>query len=137
MGKKVSLSYTKRVEERMFFMKKFLIILLSIVAIGFIGLKTAEHFIMGGESYYVKITTEGEYEEGKSDSGVKIVQYNYNLPGYNQEGEKKDLEFAAFKDRPLKMNAYLKVTWNKNKGVTSYEEVKGSEVPEKAKEKLD
>lgn len=65
------------------------------------------------------------------------MQYNYNLPGYNKEGEKKDLEFAAFKDRPLKMNAYLKVTWNKNKGVTSYEEVKGSEVPEKAKEKLD
>jgi len=32
--------------------------------------------------------------------------------------------------------AYLKVTYNDKKGVTSYQEVKASALPEKAKEKL-
>ena len=47
------------------------------------------------------------------------------------------MDFNAFKDRPLRKNAYLKITWNKNKGVTSYEEVTKSELPNAAKEKLD
>ncbi|MPN25836.1 hypothetical protein SDC9_173252 [bioreactor metagenome] len=38
--------------------------------------------------------------------------------------------------RPLRKNAYLKVVWNKNKGVTGYEEVEKSAIPKAAQEKL-
>ncbi|BCA86505.1 amino acid ABC transporter ATP-binding protein [Enterococcus saigonensis] len=117
-------------------MKKLLIILVSLVGIGFVGLKVADFFIMGGEQYYVKITTNGQREDGKSDSGENITQYKYSLPGYDKEGNEKQMDFSAFKDRPLKKDAYLKITWNKNKGVTSYEEVTKADVPNAAKEKL-
>lgn len=46
------------------------------------------------------------------------------------------LDFNASKSRPLRREAFLKVTWNEKKGVTSYEEVQQKEVPKKAAEKL-
>lgn len=118
-------------------MKKVLIVLVALLGIGFIGLKVADYFIMGGEQYYVKITTDGQREDVKADAGENVTQYKYSLPGYDKDGNEKQMDFNAFKDRPLRKNAYLKITWNKNKGVTSYEEVKESELPTAAKEKLE
>ena len=50
--------------------------------------------------------------------------------------ETKELDFNANKDRPLRREAFLKVTWNKKKGVTSYEEVQQKDLPKKAADKL-
>ncbi len=41
------------------------------------------------------------------------------------------------REHPLKMNAYLKLKVNPRKGVLSWEEIKASEVPKNAAEKID
>lgn len=117
-------------------MKKFLIGLVSLIVIGFVGLQIADKVMSSGDAYYVQITTDGEKINGKDDSGNTYVDYKYVLPGYDKEGHEKKLDFNASKDRPLRREAFLKVTWNKNKGVTSYEEVQQKQLPKKAAEKL-
>lgn len=117
-------------------MKKLLIGLVAFVAIVFVGVKVADYVVMGGDSYYVQITTNGEKEVSKDDNGQQYVRYKYNLPGYDEDGRKKTLEFTGQQPRPLRKGAYLKVTWNKNKGVTSYEEVQKEDIPKTAQEEL-
>ncbi|MGO2637834.1 MAG: YxeA family protein [Enterococcus viikkiensis] len=117
-------------------MKKFLIGLVSLIVIGFVGLQIAEKVMSSGDAYYVQITNDGEKVNAKDDSGNSYVDYKYSLPGYDKEGNNKVLDFNASKDRPLRREAFLKVTWNKNKGVTSYEEVQQKQLPKKAAEKL-
>ncbi|MGC3347895.1 YxeA family protein, partial [Enterococcus faecium] len=55
--------------------------------------------------------------------------YRYILPGYTTEGKEKELDIKGQLTRPLRKGAYLKITWNKNIGVTSYEEVEKKDVP--------
>ena len=117
-------------------MKKLLIGLVAFVIIAFAGMKVADYVVMGGDSYYVQITTNGEKEVSKSDNGQQYVGYKYSLPGYDADGSKKTLEFRGQQPRPLRKGAYLKITWNKNKGVTSYEEVQKEDIPKTAQEKL-
>jgi uncharacterized protein (TIGR01655 family) len=118
-------------------MKKFWIVLGVLVVVLFAGLQVAQKVIMGGQSYYVQITTEGQRVNLESNQGKPIIEYKYDLPGYDKDAKEKELEFLAIKDRPLKKNAYLKITWNKHKGVTSYEEVQKNEIPKQALEQLE
>lgn len=67
----------------------------------------------------------------KKQSTIDII-----LPGYTKEGKEKELDFNGQLTRPLRKGAYLKITWNKKKGVTSYEEVEKKDVPKTALEKL-
>ena len=117
-------------------MKKLLIGLGTFIIIVFGGYRLADHLIMGGESYYVQITTDGEKQVDQSSDGQKVTSYRYELPGYTEEGNEKIMDFNGFQERPLRKDAFLKVTWNKNKGVTSYEEVQAKDIPTAAKEKL-
>ena len=117
-------------------MKKLLIGLLVFIVVVLAGVKIADYVVMGGEEYYVQITTDGTKTVSKSDSGQETVNYRYILPGYTKEGKEKDLDFNGQLTRPLRKGAYLKITWNKNKGVTSYEEVEKKDVPKTALEKL-
>ncbi|MBO0453936.1 MULTISPECIES: YxeA family protein [Enterococcus] len=117
-------------------MKKFLIGFISLIVIALVGLQIADKVVKGGDDYYVQVTTDGERIDGKDSSGNPYVDYKYSLPGYDKDGTKKQLEFNAAKDRPLRREAFLKVTWNKKKGVTSYEEVQQKQLPKKAAEKL-
>ncbi|MGM0175513.1 YxeA family protein [Enterococcus sp. DIV0800] len=117
-------------------MKKILIGLVSLIVIGFVGLQIADKVMSSGDAYYVQITNDGEKYNGEDSNGNPYVDYKYALPGYDEEGHEKKLDFNASKDRPLRREAFLKVTWNKNKGVTSYEEVQQKQLPKKAAEKL-
>lgn len=117
-------------------MKKFLIGLLIVVAVGVAGLKITDTVIMGGDDYYVQITTNGEKLVQKDSQNQDVITYQYNLSGFNKEGAEKELEFQGMQTRPLRKNAYLKVVWNKNKGVTGYEEIEKSAIPKAAQEKL-
>lgn len=51
-----------------------------------------------------------------------------------KNGEAKDVSFTATHN--LRKEAYLKVTDNKTKGVTNWEEVQKNDLPSKAKDKL-
>ena len=70
----MNLSNLKEGEE----MKKLLIGLVAFVIIAFAGMKVADYVVMGGDSYYVQITTNGEKEVSKSDNGQQYVGYKYS-----------------------------------------------------------
>ena len=90
-------------------MKKLLIGLGAFIIIAFGGYRLADHLIMGGESYYVQITTDGEKQVDHADGGQEIISYRYELPGFNKEGKEKTMDFKGFQDRPLRKDAFLKV----------------------------
>ncbi|WYJ80700.1 hypothetical protein DOK79_002283 [Enterococcus sp. DIV1094] len=92
---------------------------------------------MGGETYYTKITTNGEKEVDSADDGMDISVYVYDQNAYNAQGEEKAITLREARERPLKMDAYLKLLVNPRKGVISWEEVKAPDVPEKALDQLD
>lgn len=82
--------------------------------------------------YYTKIATEGTRITDKDTEGVEHIDYTYKLSGFNEKGKKVELSFRGNKEVPLKKDAYLKVSYSPGKGVTSWEEVKKSQVPKKA-----
>ena len=90
----------------------------------------------GGEAYYTKITTNGEMSATQADNGEKFTTYTYKQAAYNKDGEKQ-VTLREEREHPLKMNAYLKLKVNPRKGVLSWEEIKASEVPKNAAEKID
>ncbi|CEH28677.1 hypothetical protein AM501_08715 [Aneurinibacillus migulanus] len=110
-------------------MKK-IITIISVIAVvvifgGLFVIQNVNFNKLGTEKYYVQ--TKGE----PNNSG------EYTLPGYDKDGKEKTLTFMrAGKDRKFKENAYLCVYVKDEKGVTSYEEVKKEDIPDKAKEKL-
>ncbi|MFD2728679.1 YxeA family protein [Enterococcus camelliae] len=115
--------------------KKWLISLVAVVLLMVGAYKLVKSIYFGGENYYVQVTTDGK-KETFSGSGATLTNYHYTLNGYNDEGHEKKLAFSTVKEQPLRKMAYLKVTYNTNKGVTMYQEIKASDLPEKAKEKL-
>ncbi|AQR78727.1 YxeA family protein [Paenibacillus larvae] len=75
--------------------------------------------------------------EGKLDNQHK--QYEYTLPAYNEKGEEIQLTFSKFGEDQFKQGAYLRLYMKDKDGkkvVTSYDEVKKEELPDKVKEKL-
>lgn len=118
-------------------MKKLLIGFVVVIAAAFGLFKFIETTEMGGDAYYVQVTTDGKQVTLKDDNGQEFLDYEYQLTGYDKNGKNKELSFRANKERPLRKNAYLKVTYNsKKEGVTQWEEVAEKDVPQKALTKL-
>ncbi|EPH94599.1 hypothetical protein D920_02786 [Enterococcus faecalis 13-SD-W-01] len=117
-------------------MKK-IIGLLIVLAIFIGGSWGAYNYFYGGSTYYTKIVTNGEKETGHTDTGEGYNVYIYDQKAYNEKGESKDITLREERDRPLKMNAYLKLSVNPRKGVMGWEEVKQSDVPDAALDKLE
>ena len=88
----------------------------------------------GGGTYYVQITKDGKEKEVSDNSGKKFKEYDYDIKSYQKDGIERRVTFMA--DHNLRKEAYLKLTVNSVKGVTSWEEVKKSEVPKEALKKL-
>lgn len=83
---------------------------------------------IGSTKYYVEIDVDGvEYEESNN------LRYEYNLMGFDEEGEEKELTFTA--GHQLKQDAYLKIHYKKGEVIT-YEEVEVDDIPKKTKELL-
>lgn len=80
----------------------------------------------GGETYYVKMTTDGQAKTESDDKGNQYTRYWYDLTSVNAKLKKKRVVFSA--DHQLKRDAYLALTVNDQKGVTTYKEVKTSEI---------
>ncbi|WP_010308748.1 YxeA family protein [Kurthia senegalensis] len=117
-------------------MKKFLItigLIFVVCCAGIYALMTIDFNRMNTSEYYVKITQDGIVTESKSSDGKIYKDYNYSLEGINEDGKKKTLDFFAQKN--LRKGAYLKM-YVKEKGVSSYDEVKFDELPKKAQEFL-
>ncbi|MGX5540034.1 YxeA family protein [Bacillus wiedmannii] len=87
---------------------------------------------LGTDTYYVQITKDGEKLKEKNVNGD--TTYQYKLPGFDQDGKDKEMEFTALKN--LRKEAFLRIYYSEKKGVKSWEEVKKDELPTKVKEKL-
>ena len=110
------------------------IIIIALLAIPFYFYEKYQ----GGIYYYTQITKDPiKTEDALNDAGVKQgAVYTYELVGYDDKGTQKQLEFDAYKDKPLRKDAYLKVKVNEVKGVLNWEEVKQNDLPSKVKSKL-
>lgn len=114
-------------------MKKVLIVIGIIILIGIGSLVYVYQHSYTGDYYYTKVVNEGEKKIEKIDTGEKIASYDYTLKSVDEKGDSKTLSFSAIdRDKPLKMNAYLKLEYNNIKGVLNWEEVKKEEVPKEA-----
>lgn len=81
--------------------------------------------------YYVKTQKPSKVEVIDKEKDFYI--YHYNQTGYTKDGKSKKIDYTASKK--LKQDHYLVVS-EKSHIIQSYEEVKKSEIPTKAKEKL-
>jgi uncharacterized protein (TIGR01655 family) len=118
-------------------MKKFLIGFVVLVVLVLGGLKIYEVTNYGGTTYYTQIKADGTKLTEKDDAGKKYVNYGYNQMIYDEDGSGRRAKFNANKSRPLKRDAYLKLTYNKNKGITSWEAINKNEVPSKALKQIE
>lgn len=89
---------------------------------------------IGKDEYYIQVIGEGSEVESEDGNGNIYTDYEYELPGYNKDGEEKTLIFTAQKQ--LREEAYLRVYVKEEDQVTSYQEVQADELPEKAVEEL-
>lgn len=81
--------------------------------------------------YYVKTQKPSKVEVIDKEKDFRI--YYYDQEGYEKDGEAKKIEYTA--PKKLKPNHYLLVK-EKSHVIQSYEEVKKSDIPDKAKQKL-
>ncbi|MBP2099761.1 YxeA family protein [Enterococcus rivorum] len=116
-------------------MKKILYFLIPFLLLSG-GVWFGYNYYYGGTDYYTKIVTPGEVSTEVLDSGEKVTKYNYTQTAYSAKGKKTTQEMNEFRDKPLKMNAFIKLKVNDRKGIISWEEVQENEVPAKALEPL-
>lgn len=97
-------------------------------------LMTVDFNRINKDTYYVQVTTDGELEEYKLNTGKIAETYWYELPSYDESGKEQTLKFSAIKN--LRKDAYLKLYVKDGNEVSSYDEVQFDEIPKKAQEKL-
>lgn len=84
---------------------------------------------IGASKYYVEIQSEGE---AYTDQGH--TRYEYEVKGYNEDGEDKKLTFTS--NHPLKQDAYLQI-YEKKDEVITYEEVEQDDIPKNPQQLLE
>lgn len=118
-------------------MKKFILVVIILAIMIMAVVQGMRSFVMQknrkGDYYYTKITS---HSESRTES-----DYLYCVDGFDKDGKTIELEFYGMDGRPIKKGAYLRVTYgivsDGSKDVKRWEEVKKSEVPEKALEKIE
>jgi uncharacterized protein (TIGR01655 family) len=118
-------------------MKKLIIAILFLLVLGagyLSFMKNLNINRIGADQYYVQIKGKGVEKVDKTDNGEKITWYEYTLSAFNKDGEEKKLTFIA--NKQLREEAYLCLYVKDETKVTSYNEVKKSELPEKVLGKL-
>ena len=116
-------------------MKKALLFILPFILLT-AGVWLGYNYYFGGKDYYTRVGEPIEVKTGKFSNGEKYTEYNYTHTAFNKQGEKTVQKTYEIRDKPLRINAYLKLKVNPRKGVLSWEEVSEKSVPKKAFEKL-
>ena len=118
-------------------MKKFLIVVGVLFALGVVSIfaiTKLDFNRMNADNYYLQITEDGIPHEEKLDDGSVMTTYSYQLDATNADGKTIPLEFTAQKN--LRKDAYLKMFVKKDNQVSSYNEVKLEDIPQKAQKQL-
>lgn len=87
------------------------------------------------DNVYVEVIEPIDTTEEKLDSGELISRYIYKQKAFDKQGKSVEIEFSAGKK--LRKGAYLMLYVKKGNEVTSYDEVKWSEIPSKAQIELE
>lgn len=116
-------------------MKKILIFILPFILLS-AGAGFGYNYYYGGKDYYTRVGTPDEVKTGKYDNGEKYTEYDYTQTAFNKKGEKEVQILREIREKPLQINAYLKLKVNPRKGVLSWEEVPENTIPKKALEHL-
>jgi len=111
-------------------LKKIMFSLMALILIVIGGGFAFYKVTYGGVSYYVQIKEDGKEKEIALVNGNSVKRYDYSIEAFDSKGQEKVIKFDT--DHNLRHEAYLKMTYNKTKGVTSWEEVEQAKVPEKA-----
>lgn len=113
-----------------------LVVLIAVAVGGFMLYKS-----YSGSDLYTVVAKEGTKENVSTRDGGGYVDYKNNLKAYDADGNEKDVEFYGAggdrQDRPLKVGAFLKLSYNDGKGVLSWEEISKDNIPEKALAQLE
>jgi len=104
-----------------------------IILLTAVGIRIAQDH--SGKTYYTQIIHEGTATGEVMDQ--YSVEYEYHKPGFDENGNRIDLDFYSNRERALKKDAYLSIVYNEDNGVISYKEIKKEEIPEKAAEALE
>ena len=118
-------------------MKKFLIVVGVLFALGIVGIfaiTKLDFNRMNADNYYLQITEDGIPHDYKLDDGSVMTTYSYQLNATNADGQTIPLEFTAQKN--LRKDAYLKMYVKEGDQVSSYDEVKLEDIPQKAQKQL-
>nr|WP_254005142.1 YxeA family protein [Enterococcus faecalis] len=96
-------------------------------------------YMLHPQYYYVKITESGTKDSAMIIDRKKVYTYSYSLKGYDKNGREKELTFYTHPDlnRPFKRNIYLKIRYTNWKQENGYEEVKRSDIPKRALNKIE
>lgn len=108
------------------------IVIVFIVAV--ILLMNMDFNRLGKENAYVQLNKEPRVEEETLESGEVMKRYWYELSAYNKEGKAIAVEFSS--SRALREDAYLMLYLDDSNEVTSYDEVKESDIPSEVIEKI-
>lgn len=117
-------------------MRKILIGFVVLIALVAGGIGWYQHEYYSGTTYYTKITTTGTKIAPQDNKGNVYIDFRYNQAAYDDAGHCKTLVFNGNKSRPLRMHAYLKLVYNRHRGVTSWQAVDQAQVPKRAKHLL-
>ncbi|HHX61452.1 MAG TPA: YxeA family protein [Epulopiscium sp.] len=90
---------------------------------------------IGKDNVYIEIIEPTGTEEDRLDNGEVITRYIYNQRAFDKEGKSVEIEFSAGKK--LRKGAYLMLYIKDGNVVTSYDEVKWSEIPSNAQIELE
>src|SRR5699024_6728362 len=107
-------------------MKKILIVSMSLLLLVLVGCSPQPLQTIGSTKYFVKVDDAGEKQEIAEED---MTRYEYNLAGYDEDGEKKELVITAGKE--FKQGCFLQVYY-KEDDVYIFEEVDEVEVPKQA-----
>src|SRR5699024_6902427 len=107
-------------------MKKILIVSMSLLLLLLVGCSPQPLQTIGSTKYFVKVDDAGEKQEIEEED---MTRYEYNLAGYDEVGEKKDLLFTAGKE--LKQGDLLQV-YNNEDEVITFEVVDEDKHPDQA-----
>ncbi|WP_028543805.1 YxeA family protein [Paenibacillus taiwanensis] len=111
----------------------FVFALMAGVFIAFINYAPEHNPFSKKEEYYVQVGDKYTVEKSKTDKGEEYANYMYTLPGFDEQGNKRDITFNGLK--VLRQHAYLKISLRADT-VISYTEVQLEDIPDAAKVKI-
>ncbi|GAD16519.1 YxeA family protein [Lentilactobacillus otakiensis] len=115
-------------------MKKGTVTFIAVIAI-VIGIGSVWYNHNYGRAYYYGQVGKVERTEKQPDGYPD--RYFYMIDGWNKDGQHKKMEVGSMSGHKFVEGHFIKIGWSRAKQVNSYEQVTHSQIPKKARDKID